>query len=123
MNGCFHSCDILNQDFTLLILVVFIFTNGWSKLRLYKLRISHRHNGSLSTRADMNCVQEGLIPINIMKKHQKHFMVQIILDLRISNIHICNQNICFKATFILVKASSIYNSRNSTLILNLSLLC
>lgn len=57
--------------------------------------------------ADMNCVQEGLIPIQYFEKTTERFFrsnhSRLKRNYKISNVRICKQDICFKTTFILVK--------------------
>ena len=57
--------------------------------------------------ADINCVQEGLIPIVYFKKTLQGVVSAntqpLQIDYKISNVHICNKNICFKTSLLLVK--------------------
>jgi hypothetical protein len=55
----------------------------------------------------MNCIQEGIIPTKYYEKtteklHQASG-IRLNIEYKISNAHICNNGICFKTTFILVK--------------------
>ena len=57
--------------------------------------------------AALNCLQEGLIPIKFYKKTKQTLFgangKRLSIRYRLSNAHICNQDICIKQTFILVK--------------------
>jgi hypothetical protein len=61
----------------------------------------------LDSGADMNCIQEGIIPTKYYEKtteklHQASG-TRLNIEYKIPNAHICNDGICFKTTFILVK--------------------
>jgi len=61
----------------------------------------------LDSGADMNCIQEGIIPTKYYEKtteklHQASG-TRLNIKYKIPNVHICNDGICFKTTFILVK--------------------
>ena len=57
--------------------------------------------------AALNCLQEGLIPIKFYKKTKQTLFgangKRLAIRYKLSNAHICNQDICIKQTFILVK--------------------
>ncbi|GAV79827.1 LOW QUALITY PROTEIN: hypothetical protein CFOL_v3_23290, partial [Cephalotus follicularis] len=57
--------------------------------------------------AQMNCIQEGLIPTKFFEKtKQKLFTANgenLYVKFKIQDVHICNDGICIKQTFILVK--------------------
>ena len=59
---------------------------------------------------DMNCIQEGLIPLKYYEisserltqaNGEKH-----IINYKIPNVHICNDGICFETIFVLIKGLS-----------------
>jgi hypothetical protein len=55
----------------------------------------------------MNCIQEGIIPTKYYEKtteklHQASGTI-LNIEYKIPNAHICNDRVCFKTTFILVK--------------------
>ncbi|GAV92387.1 Peptidase_A3 domain-containing protein, partial [Cephalotus follicularis] len=56
--------------------------------------------------AQMNCIQEGLIPTKYFEKTKQKLSTANGEDLRvnfkITNVHICNEGICIKQSFILV---------------------
>jgi hypothetical protein len=56
---------------------------------------------------DMNCIQERIIPTKYYEKTTKKLhqasRARLNIDHKISNAHVCNNEICFKTTFILVK--------------------
>ena len=55
----------------------------------------------------LNCLQEGLVPIHFYEKTKQTLFgadgKKLAIDFKLSNAHICNQDICIKQTFILVK--------------------
>jgi hypothetical protein len=60
----------------------------------------------LDSGANMNCIQEGIIPTKYYEKateklHQASG-IRLNIEYKIPNAHICNDEICFKTTFILV---------------------
>jgi hypothetical protein len=61
----------------------------------------------IDTGADLNCIQEGLVPTNYYSKSKEILRsangskMQIIFE--ISKAHVCQNNVCFKTTFVLVK--------------------
>jgi hypothetical protein len=57
--------------------------------------------------ADMNCIQEGIIPTKYYEKtteklHQASGS-RLHIEYKLSNVHICNNGVCLKTTFVLVK--------------------
>ena len=56
--------------------------------------------------ADMNCIQEGLIPIKYYEKiGQKLFAAnkgKLEIEFKLQNVHICQNNYCFRTQFVLV---------------------
>ncbi|GAV79402.1 hypothetical protein CFOL_v3_22867, partial [Cephalotus follicularis] len=57
--------------------------------------------------AQMNCIQEGLILTKFFEKTKQRLYTanseNLSVKFKISDIHICNDDICIKQTFILVK--------------------
>ncbi|GAV79927.1 RVP domain-containing protein, partial [Cephalotus follicularis] len=57
--------------------------------------------------AQMNCIQEGLIPTKYFKKIKQKLSTangeNLRVKFKISDVHICNDGICIKQSFILVK--------------------
>ena len=57
--------------------------------------------------ADMNCIQEGLIPVKYYEKTwQKLFAAnkgKLEREFKLQNVHICQNNYCFRTQFILVQ--------------------
>ncbi|GAV88677.1 LOW QUALITY PROTEIN: hypothetical protein CFOL_v3_32099, partial [Cephalotus follicularis] len=57
--------------------------------------------------AQMNCIQEGLILTKYFEKTKQrlstHNGENLRVKFKISNVHICNEGICIKQSFILVK--------------------
>ncbi|KAL6327887.1 hypothetical protein AAG906_027285 [Vitis piasezkii] len=69
---------------------------------------SDKINAYLNTiSATLNCLQEGLVPTQLYEKTRQTFFgangKKLIIKYKLSNAHICNQGICIKQTFILVK--------------------
>ena len=76
--------------------------------------INSRHNFYFSknytlidSRADMNCIQEGLIPLKYYEKPSERLTQangeKLIINYKIPNVHICNDEICFETFFVLIK--------------------
>ena len=57
--------------------------------------------------ADINCVQEGLTPTIYSEKTYQGVVSAsskpLAIDFKISNVHICNQNVCYKTSLLLVR--------------------
>ena len=57
--------------------------------------------------ADLNCIQEGIIPSKYFKKTKERLTSasggKMQIEFKIPNAHVCQDNICFKTTFVLVK--------------------
>ena len=57
--------------------------------------------------ASLNCLQEGLVPTQFYEKNKQVLSganaTRLMIDYKLSNAHICNQDICIKQTFILVR--------------------
>ena len=57
--------------------------------------------------ADMNCIQEGLIPLKYYKKSSERLTQangeNLIINYKIPNVHICNDEVCFETVFVLIK--------------------
>ncbi|GAV92073.1 hypothetical protein CFOL_v3_35457 [Cephalotus follicularis] len=57
--------------------------------------------------AQMNCIQQGLIPTKYFEKTKQKFSTangeNLIVNFKVTNVHICNGGICIKQSFILVK--------------------
>ena len=57
--------------------------------------------------ADMNCIQEGLIPLKYYEKSSERLTQangeKLIINYKIPNVHICNDGICFETVFVLIK--------------------
>ncbi|GAV91229.1 hypothetical protein CFOL_v3_34628 [Cephalotus follicularis] len=55
----------------------------------------------------MNCIQEGLIPTKYFEKTKQKLSTangeNLRVKFKIVDVHICNENICIKQSFILVK--------------------
>ncbi|GAV67660.1 Peptidase_A3 domain-containing protein, partial [Cephalotus follicularis] len=57
--------------------------------------------------AQMNCIQEGLIPTKYFKKTKQKLSTangeKLIFKFKVTDVQICNKGICIKQSFILVK--------------------
>ena len=57
--------------------------------------------------ADMNCIQEGLIPLKYYEKSSETLTQangeNLIIKYKIPNVHICNDGVCFETVFVLIK--------------------
>ena len=59
---------------------------------------------------DMNCIQEGLIPLKYYEISSERLTQangeKLIINYKIPNVHICNDGICFETIFVLIKGLS-----------------
>ena len=57
--------------------------------------------------ADLNCIQEGLIPTSYYEKTNERLSSangsQMDIKYKLSKVHICQDNVCFKTSFVLIK--------------------
>ena len=57
--------------------------------------------------ADLNCIQDGIIPSKYFKKIRERLTSasggKMQIEFKILKAHVCQDNICFKTTFVLVK--------------------
>ena len=57
--------------------------------------------------ANMNCIQEGLIPLKYYEKSSGRLIQangeKLIINYKITNVHICHDEICFETIFISIK--------------------
>ncbi|GAV82926.1 Peptidase_A3 domain-containing protein [Cephalotus follicularis] len=57
--------------------------------------------------AQMNCIQEGLIPTKYFEKTKQKLSTangeNLRVNFKVTNVHICNEGICIKQSFILIK--------------------
>ncbi|GAV58180.1 RVP domain-containing protein, partial [Cephalotus follicularis] len=57
--------------------------------------------------AQMNCIQKGLIPTKFFENTKQKLSTangeNLSVKFKISDVHICNEGICIKQSFILVK--------------------
>ena len=61
----------------------------------------------INSGADMNYIQEGLIPLKYYEKSFERLTQAngetLIINYKIPNVHICNNAVCFEILFILIK--------------------
>ena len=57
--------------------------------------------------ADLNCIQEGIIPSKYFKKSRERLTSasggKMQIKFKLPKAHVCQDNMCFKTTFVLVK--------------------
>ena len=57
--------------------------------------------------ADLNCIQEGLVPTKYFHKTRERLSSangsQMHIDYKLPKVYICQNNVCFKTSFVLVK--------------------
>ena len=57
--------------------------------------------------ADLNCIQEGIIPSKYFKKSRERLTSasggKMQIESKLPKAHVCQDNMCFKTTFVLVK--------------------
>ena len=61
----------------------------------------------IDSSADMNCIQEGLIPSKYFQKSTERLVSangsQMNIKYELNNAHVCHDNVCFKIPSVLVK--------------------
>ena len=61
----------------------------------------------IDSRADLNCIQEGIIPSKYFRKTRERLTSasggKMQIKFKIPKAHVCQDNTCFKSTFVLVK--------------------
>jgi hypothetical protein len=61
----------------------------------------------IDTDADLNCIQEGLVPTKYYSKSKENLRSangsKMQITFEISKAHVCQDNVCFKTSFVLVK--------------------
>jgi hypothetical protein len=61
----------------------------------------------VDTGADLNCIQEGLIPTKYFEKSTERLNSangsKMHIKYEINNAHVCKDKVCFKTSFVLVK--------------------
>ena len=76
-----------------------------------KIIVSHDYHftviAMIDSGADMNCIQEGLIPSKYFEKSTKRLVSangsQMKIKYELNNAHVCHDNVCFKIPSVLVK--------------------
>ena len=75
-----------------------------------KIVVSHDYHfnviAMIDSSADMNCIQEGLIPSKYFEKSIERLVsangTQMKIKYELNNAHVCHGNVCFKLPSILV---------------------
>ena len=61
----------------------------------------------IDSSADLNCIQEGIIPSKYFWKTKERLTSisggKMQIEFKIPKAHVCQDNVCFKTTFVLVK--------------------
>jgi hypothetical protein len=61
----------------------------------------------IDTGTDLNCIQEGLVPTKYYSKSKENLRSangsKMQITFEISKAHVCQDNVCFKTSFVLVK--------------------
>ena len=76
-----------------------------------KIIVSHDYHftviAMIDSGADMNCIQEGLIPSKYFEKSTKRLVStngsQMKIKYELNNAHVCHDNVCLKIPFVLNK--------------------
>ena len=76
-----------------------------------KIVVSHDYHftviAMIDSGVDMNCIQEGLIPLKYFEKSTERLVsangTQMKIKYELNNAHVCHGNVCFKIPSILVK--------------------
>ena len=97
-----------NQQNILSLINRVIFQNWHTEITLViNKEFSLTEIASIDSGADMNCKQEGLIPLKYYEKSSERLTQangeKLIINYKIPNVHICNDGICFETVFVLIK--------------------
>ena len=76
-----------------------------------KIAVSHYYHFNVIVMidfgADINCIQEGLIPSKYFEKSTERLVfandTQIKIKYELNNAYVCHSNVCFKIPFVLIK--------------------
>ena len=76
-----------------------------------KIVVSHDYHftviAMIDSGADMDCIQEGLIPSKYFEKSTERLVSangsQMKIKYELNNAHVCHDNVCFKIPSVLVK--------------------
>ena len=76
-----------------------------------KIIVSHDYYftviAMIDSSADMNCIQEGLIPSKYFEKSTERLVYangsEMKIKYELNNAHVCHDNVCFKIPYVLVK--------------------
>ena len=62
---------------------------------------------SIDSGTDMNCIQEGLIPVKYYEQTGQELFAankgKLDIKYKLQNVHICQNNYCFRTQFVLVQ--------------------
>ena len=98
----------------LLMILNLIFVNKMLPPKWFtkvKIVVSHDYHftviAMIDSSADMNCIQEGLIPSKYFKNSIEKLVyangTQMKIKYELNNAHVCHGNVCFKIPSVLVK--------------------
>ena len=104
-----HILDNDNNQQNILSLINRVIFQKWhTKITLViNKEFSLTEIALIDSGADMNCIQEGLIPLKYYEKLFERLTQangeKLIINYKIPNVHICNDGICFETIFVLIK--------------------
>ena len=90
-------------------IIMKMITQKWHiKIKLFiKPNFSKEFIASVDSGSDINCIQEGLILVKYFEQTLQTTIganKQLLqINYKISNAHVCNKNICYKISLLLVK--------------------
>ncbi|CAL9021169.1 unnamed protein product [Prunus brigantina] len=82
------------------------FIKWYSKVTIFVKNFEFNTVALFDSRADLSCIQEGLIPTKFYKKSKESLTASgksLQLNYEIPKAHVCQNKICFKTSFVLVK--------------------
>ena len=90
-------------------IIMKMITQKWHiKIKLFiKPNFSKEFIASVDSGSDINCIQEGLILVKYFEQTLQTTIgankQPLQINYKISNAHVCNKNICYKISLLLVK--------------------
>ncbi|CAL8993770.1 unnamed protein product [Prunus brigantina] len=83
------------------------FRKWYSKVTIFVKNFEFNTVALFDSGADLNCIQEGLIPTKYYTKSKESLSTasgkSLQLNYEIPKAHVCQNKICFKTSFVLVK--------------------
>ncbi|CAL9025623.1 unnamed protein product, partial [Prunus brigantina] len=96
-----------NQDQAINLIKHVTFRKWYAKVTIFVRNFEFNTVALFDSGADLNCIQEGLIPTKYYRKSKESLRTasgkSLQLNYEIPKAHICQNKICFKTSFVFVK--------------------